>query len=432
MIELVDGIDAGRKNTSLTDHAKERRHTSVPLNQLKDWVFIVDIRRVILLILDSVGVGEMPDAEQYGDVGSATLPNVAEAVGGLCLPQLQELGLGNIVSVKGVHPTDDCRAGWGKMAEKSPGKDTTTGHWELTGVILEHPFPVYPDGFPPEIISAFEERIGRQVLGNRPASGTEIIQELGEEHIATGYPIVYTSADSVFQIAAHEEVISVDKLYRFCEVARELLQGEHGVGRVIARPFVGSPGAFWRTERRRDFSLPPLQPTLLDQLTDNSYSVYGIGKIPDIFAGRGISRSLPAHGNTEIMEAVLTAMDLLQEPGLIFANFVDFDMLWGHRNDPQGYARGLEALDPQLPNVIQKMDSKDVLFITADHGCDPTTPSTDHSREYVPLLVAGPGLSGCVNLGTRETFADVAATIAEILDLEWQGPGTSFWGCLTG
>lgn len=390
----------------------------------------MEIPRVILLILDSVGVGELPDAAKYGDTGSATLPNVAKAVGGLHLPNLEKMGLGNILPIEGVSPQDRCRAGWGKMAEKSPGKDTTTGHWEMMGIILQRPFPVYPDGFPDQIIDAFEQRIGTKVIGNKAASGTEIIQELGREHMATGYPIVYTSADSVFQVAAHEEIISVDKLYALCEIARELLQGEHGVGRVIARPFLGSPGAFWRTERRRDFSLPPSQPTLLDRLQGAGYIVFGIGKIPDIFAGRGISRSLPAHGNSEVLEAVLTAMRELQEPGLIFANFVDFDMLWGHRNDSQGYASGLEALDSQLPVIIENMAPRDLLIITADHGCDPTTPSTDHSREYVPLLVLGADASGCVPLGVRETFADVAASIAEFLGLKWEGAGTSFWGSL--
>lgn len=388
--------------------------------------------RVVLLILDSVGVGELPDAAEYGDLGSATLPNVAKAVGGLHLPNLEGLGLGNIVPIQGVNSKDNCLAGWGKMAEKSPGKDTTTGHWEMMGIILQRPFPVYPNGFPDEIIDAFEQRIGRKVIGNKPASGTEIIQELGQEHMATGYPIVYTSADSVFQIAAHEEIISVDKLYNMCKIARKLLQGEHGVGRVIARPFLGSPGAFERTERRRDFSLPPIQPTLLDELQDAGYMVFGVGKIPDIFAGRGITRSFPAHGNAEVLEAVLVAMEELREPGLIFANFVDFDMLWGHRNDSQGYASGLEALDSQLPMIIQKMAPKDLLIITADHGCDPTTPSTDHSREYVPLLVVGTDVSGCIPLGTRETFADVAASIAEFLGLRWEGAGTSFWNSLTG
>jgi len=387
--------------------------------------------RVILLILDSVGVGELPDAADYGDMGSATLPNVAKAVGGISLPHLESIGLGNIVPIQGVSPFHECQAGWGKMAEKSPGKDTTTGHWEMMGVILQHPFPVYPNGFPVEVISAFEQRIGTKVLGNKPASGTKIIEELGEEHLATKYPIVYTSADSVFQIAAHEVIISVDKLYHMCEIARELLQGKHGVGRVIARPFAGSPGAFWRTDRRRDFSLPPLQPTLLDELKAAGCLVYGIGKIPDIFAGQGISRSFPAHGNQEILEAVLAAMQALQEPGLIFANFVDFDMLWGHRNNSKGYADGLQALDAELPRILQAMNSDDMLVITADHGCDPTRPGTDHTREYVPLLVVGAGIRGCIPLGIRETFADVAASIGEFLGLEWQGPGTSFWSRLS-
>ena len=387
----------------------------------------MDIPRVILLVLDSVGVGELPDAAEYGDAGSATLPNVAKAVGGLDLPNLGSLGLGNIVPIEGVPPQEQCQAGWGKMAEKSPGKDTTTGHWEMMGVILPRPFPVYPYGFPVDVIEAFEQRIGRKVLGNKVASGTEIIKELGQTHLETGYPIVYTSADSVFQIAAHEQIISVDKLYEMCKMARELLQGEHGVGRVIARPFRGSPGEFWRTERRRDFSLPPLHPTLLDRLQEAGYCVYGIGKIPDIFAGQGITRELPAHGNQEVLESVLRAMGELEEPGLIFANLVDFDMLWGHRNDSQGYAQGLEAFDMKLPAILTEMTPQDLLVITADHGCDPTTPGTDHTREYVPLLVVGRGVLGCKFLGVRETFADLAASIAEFFDLDWQGVGTSFW-----
>ena len=401
---------------------------------LGSWVLAmnkVDKQRIIVLVLDSVGVGELPDAALYGDKGSATLPNTARAVGGLHLPNLEKLGLGNIVPIEGVPPTKACSSGWGKMAERSPGKDTTTGHWELMGIILERPFPVYPSGFPEEVISTFEEVIGTSVLGNKPASGTEIIKELGEEHMATGCPIVYTSADSVFQIAAHEEIIGLDRLYEICAMARQLLQGEHGVGRVIARPFVGKPGAFQRTDRRRDFSLPPVGPTILDRLVDAGCTVYGIGKIPDIFAGRGVTNALPAHSNAEVQEAVLKAMDELQKEGLIFANFVDFDTLWGHRNDVQGYARGLESLDSKLQAILDKLTPSDLLIITADHGCDPTTASTDHSREYVPLLVTGAGIDGCIPLGTRETFADVAASIADFFGIAWEGPGTSFLSVLT-
>ncbi|NLA58932.1 MAG: phosphopentomutase [Firmicutes bacterium] len=390
----------------------------------------MDKHRIIVLVLDSVGVGELPDAADYGDEGSATLPNLAEAVGGLHLPHLEKLGLGNIVPIKGVRPTKACKAAWGKMAEKSPGKDTTTGHWELMGVILDRPFPVYPNGFPEEVISAFEQRIGTKVLGNKPASGTEIIKELGEEHMATGFPIVYTSADSVFQIAAYEEIISVDRLYEIWVIARVLFQGEHGVGTVRDRPFFGEPEAFQRTERRRDFSLAPVKPTILDYLVEAGYAVYGIGKIPDIFAGRGITKAFSAHNNGEVQEAVLEAMDELRDAGLIFANFVDFDTLWGHRNDVQGYARGLEVLDSKLGPILEKLAPSDVLIITADHGCDPTTASTDHSREYVPLLVTSPRLSACIPVGVRQTFADVAASVAQAFGLSWGGPGTSFWGVL--
>lgn len=388
--------------------------------------------RVILLVLDSVGVGELPDADKYGDKGSATLPNIGKAVGGLQLPALQALGLGNIVPIAGVPPRPDCRAAWGKMAEKAAGKDTTTGHWEMMGLILTHPFPVYPAGFPPEVIEPFEKKIGKKVLGNKVASGTEIIAELGEEHMATGRPIVYTSADSVFQIAAHEEVVGVDRLYEWCEIARALLQGKHAVGRVIARPFVGEPGNFRRTERRRDYSLPPLQPTLLDVMVENDLPVFAVGKIEDIFAGRGITQARHTKNNMETVDATLEFMEQVKGAGLIFANCVDFDMLWGHRNDVEGYAHGLEALDRRLPEILDRLRPRDFLVITADHGCDPTTESTDHSREYVPLLVAGPQIAACTPLGTRQTFADVAATIADIFHLPWTGPGTSFASQLEG
>ncbi|WP_334109378.1 phosphopentomutase [Thermodesulfitimonas autotrophica] len=382
------------------------------------------IRKVAIVVLDGTGIGALPDAGRYGDEGSNTLGNLSEAVGGLKVPHLQQLGLGNIGPIKGVPPAAKPVAAWGKMAERSPGKDTTTGHWEIAGVILDRPFPVYPNGFPPEIITAFEERIGRRVLGNKPASGTAIIEELGAEHMRTGYPIVYTSADSVFQIAAHEEVIPVAELYRMCEIARSILTGEHAVARVIARPFVGQPGTFRRTERRHDFSLPPPRPTLLEALTARGYTVAGIGKVSDIFAGRGITQSIPVKNNAENIRRTIEAVREMV-PGIVFTNLVDFDTLYGHRNDPVGFARALEEFDAALPELMAAVAPNGALFITADHGCDPTTPSTDHSREYVPLLVWGPRLREGVALGVRATFADVAATIAEFFDFSWD-VGESF------
>lgn len=381
------------------------------------------LKRATIIVLDSVGVGELPDAGRYGDAGSHTLAHTAAVVGGLHLPHLEEFGLGWITPVQGVACVPRPKAAYGKMAEQSAGKDTTTGHWEIAGLILERAFPTYPDGFPPGVIEAFSHRIGRPVLGNKPASGTVIIEELGVEHLRTGYPIVYTSADSVFQIAAHEEIIPVEELYRYCLVAREILVGEHGVARVIARPFVGRPGAFHRTERRRDFSLPPPAPTVLDKIRETGREVAGIGKIEDIFAGRGLTRATHTTGNLDGIQATCRALEEEWE-GLIFTNLVDYDMLYGHRNDPAGYARALEEFDCHLPEVMQRLGRDEVLIITADHGCDPTTPSTDHSREYVPLLVYGEkaGLPA-VDLGIRSTFADVAATLAGWFGLDWAGPG---------
>lgn len=380
-------------------------------------------RRVVLIVLDSVGVGELPDAADYGDEGSNTLGNTARAVNGLKMPHLQRWGLGNIIEVAGVPPTSDPQAAFGKMAERSRGKDTTTGHWELAGLILDRPFPTYPAGFPPEIITKFENAIGRPVLANRVASGTVIIEEFGAEHIRSGSPIVYTSADSVFQIAAHEEVIPVSVLYEYCRIAREILQGDHGVGRVIARPFVGMPGSFTRTERRRDYALPPTGPTILDALQNAGLVTIGVGKIHDIFAGEGVKRSIKAKNNAQAVQGILEALEM-DEEGLVFANLIDFDMLYGHRNNPKGYAEALETFDTQVPRLSQALKDDDLLIITADHGCDPTTPSTDHSREFVPLLVYSRNINP-VNLGVRETFADCAATIGENFGIEWR-VGRSF------
>lgn len=388
-------------------------------------------RRAIIIVLDSVGIGESPDSHLYSDQGSYTLQNTARAAGGLKIPHLQDMGIGNIAEIEGVPAAADPAASYGKMQEKSKGKDTTTGHWEMMGTVLERAFPTYPKGFPDEVISEFENRIGRKTLGNKVASGTVIIEELGPEHMETGYPIVYTSADSVFQIAAHEAIIPVEKLYKICEIAREILQGEHGVGRVIARPFTGKPGKFIRTANRHDFSLEP-GCNILDYVIDSGKKVVGIGKIKDIFAGRGVSESYPTRNNQDGVDKILEAMEK-NFNGLIFANLVDFDQLYGHRNDAAGYARCLEEFDASLPEIKEKLQSEDILIITADHGCDPTTPSTDHSREYVPLLVYGENLKKGVKLGVRETFADLGMTIAEYLEVGVKNVhGKSFYSLLRG
>ncbi|MEW6621635.1 MAG: phosphopentomutase [Bacillota bacterium] len=373
------------------------------------------MERIILIVLDSLGVGELPDAHLYGDGGTNTLKNIALAVGGLNLPNLQSLGLGNIIEVPGVDKQFCPRSAYGKMGEKSPGKDTTTGHWEISGYILAEPFPTYPQGFPKEIIQLFENEIDKKILGNIAASGTEIINRLGKEHIKTGKPIVYTSADSVFQIAAHEDIIPLNKLYEYCKIARKILKAPNGVGRVIARPFKGEPGSFYRTPNRRDFSLEPPYPTILDLVKNEGYEVIAVGKINDIFAGRGITRHVSTKSN---MDGVKETIHLLSEDtrGLIFINLVEFDMKYGHRNDPRGYADALEEFDGELPQIAKRLKESDLLIITADHGCDPTTTSTDHSREYVPLLIYGDMVNDNINLGIRETFADVAATIASLLE----------------
>jgi len=382
-------------------------------------------RRVILIILDACGIGELPDAKLYQDEGSNTIVNTAKAVGGLKLPKLEKLGLGNIDTIPGVNRNASALANFGKMAELSVGKDSTSGHWEIMGLILKEPFPVYPHGFPPEIIGKFEKAIGKKILGNKPASGTEIIKELGEEHIRSGKPIVYTSADSVFQIAAHEEIIPVEELHKMCKIARKMLAGEHGVSRVIARPFMGKPGSFKRTERRKDFSLAPPSETILDILKRNGIPVLGMGKIEDLFAGKGLTQCIHTKNNSDGMDKLVEATRLFKT-GLIFINLIDFDMLWGHRNNPPGFAAGLEEFDRRLPEMTELLEKEDILIITADHGCDPTTPSTDHSREYVPLLVYGRSIASNINLGIRESFSDVSATIAEIFNVEGTGNGKSF------
>lgn len=383
------------------------------------------MKRVVIVVLDSVGVGALPDAHLYGDEGSNTLAHVAKAMGGLHMPNAGKLGLGNIISIQGVPSEEEPTGAWGKMAEVSKGKDTTTGHWEIAGIKLEAPFPTYPDGFPPHVIEAFETMIGRKTLGNYPASGTAIIEELGEEHMKTGFPIVYTSADSVFQIAAHEDIVPLEQLYEWCEKARAMLDGKHAVGRVIARPFVGEVGSFQRTPHRHDYSLPPLQPTVLDALLERGIPVYGIGKISDIFAGQGITESFPTKSNAAGISQVVELLEGKQESCLIFANLVDFDMLWGHRNDAAGYAKGLEEFDARLPEILDGLNRDDLLLIIADHGCDPTVPGTDHTREYVPLLVAGHDVIA-VDLGIRNSFADVAKTVADFFEVEFDTIGVSF------
>jgi phosphopentomutase len=389
------------------------------------------INRITVIVLDSLGIGELPDAAAYGDEGSNTLAHLAAAMGGVSLPHLGAWGLGNILAVDGVPPAEAPAGAYGRMAEKSAGKDTTTGHWEMAGVILTKPFPLYPHGFPPEVIAEFERVTGRKALCNKPASGTVVIQEYGELHLATGDPIVYTSGDSVFQIAAHEDVISPEELYRICRAARAIMTGDHAVSRIIARPFTGLPGHFVRTPRRHDFSLPPVGTTVLDLLTGAGIPVTGVGKISDIFAGRGITVSLTGAGNDELVTLTVEALQQ-KGKGFIFANLVDFDMLYGHRNDVPGYAGALSRFDARLPEIYGAMRPDDLLIITADHGCDPTTPSTDHSREYVPLLVKGQMVGPGVNLGTRTGFDDLAATIAEVFGLGSFG-GESFLGSiLTG
>lgn len=384
------------------------------------------MKRVVIIVLDSAGVGELPDAAQYGDTGSNTLGNIAAETDGFSLPNLERLGLGCIDGMLGYDAVQDPEGCYGKMAERSAGKDTTSGHWELAGITVSEPFPVYPGGFPKDLIARFETAIGTKTLGNCAASGTEIIKKLGHLHVRTGYPIVYTSADSVFQIAAHEEVISVEKLYEICLIARGILTGSHAVGRVIARPFAGVEGEFYRTERRRDFSLKPFRKTVLDYVKEKGMEVIAVGKIDDIFAGQGITQAVHTNGNEDGIDKTLEFIRK-EFSGIIFTNLIDFDMKYGHRNDVEGYAGALLRFDARVGEILRELDDRDILFITADHGCDPTTESTDHSREYVPLLVYGRRLKRGVNLGTRESFADLAQTISEILGTQGGFSTKSFY-----
>ena len=386
------------------------------------------IKRFFIIVLDSVGIGEMPDAQAFGDAGSNTLGAIRKSPAFDC-PNLKKLGLFNIEGVGG--GVDAPMATYARMRELSAGKDTTIGHWEIAGLVSEQPLPTYPDGFPHEVITAFEAATGRRVLCNKPYSGTDVIRDYGEEHVKTGALIVYTSADSVFQIAAHEDIVPIDELYRYCEIARELLKGPHGVGRVIARPFEGEH-PFRRTPRRHDYSLLPPAPTMLDTIKASGMDVISVGKIADIFAGQGITESHRTGNNDQGMA---TALALAERDfhGLCFVNLVDFDMTFGHRNDVDGYAAALSRFDAWLPAFLDRLGKDDALIITADHGCDPSTPSTDHSREHTPMLLVGGGIKSGVDLGTRTGFCDIAATVLEALGVEnGHMAGKSFWGEVKG
>lgn len=384
------------------------------------------VDRVLLLVCDSFGVGEAPDAAVYGDAGADTIGHVASYVGGLRAPNLAALGLGHLTEVKGVAPAGDGGTAHGKQQERSAGKDTITGHWEIAGIVLDRPFPTYPHGFPPEVIELFERAVGRKVLGNKPASGTEIIAELGEEDLRTGRPIVYTSADSVFQVACHVRVVPLEQLYEWCRIARGILDGEHRVGRVIARPFDGEPGSFFRRPERRDYSVPPPGRTILDFVQDAGIPVYGVGKIRDIFDGHGISEFSYSDSNDHGIDL---SIEFLQRPGpgLVFTNLVDFDSKYGHRNDPVGYAACIEALDERIPELAGAVGDG-LMLITGDHGCDPTdTSSTDHTREFTPVLVAGARGDAAIDLGIRQVFGDVGTTVADVLGVPVEGlAGASF------
>lgn len=375
------------------------------------------IKRAVLIVLDSVGAGELPDAAEYGDEGSNTLKNIYKHAERFSLPNLEKLGILNIDGFEDLKKSDSFKGSVAKCNEKSKGKDTTTGHWEISGLILDKPFPTYSKGFPKELMEEFEKKVGRKTIGNCTASGTEIIKELGKEHVETGNLIVYTSADSVFQIAAHEDIVPLEELYDICRIARKMLQGEHGVGRVIARPFIGEEGSFIRTGNRKDFSLEPYKDTMLDFVKNSGREVYAIGKIEDIFANKGITKSNHTTNNEEGIDATIAAIKEDSE-GLIFTNLVDFDMIYGHRNNVQGYADALMYFDNKLPEIIDSLKDDDMLIITADHGCDPTTESTDHSREYIPLIFYGKFIKEKNNLGIIDTYASIGKTILDILNIE--------------
>lgn len=383
------------------------------------------INRAVIFVMDSVGIGALPDAAEFGDTGANTLGNIVEATGGINLPNLLSLGLGNIEGIKGVEAVAEPQGAYGKAMEVSKGKDTTVGHWELVGLHVKEPLRTYPDGFPEEIIKSFEEKIGKKVLGNKAASGTEILDELGPKHMETGYPIVYTSADSVFQIAAHEEIIPLEELYKMCQIAREMMMGEHAVARIIARPFVGAIGSFNRTSNRRDYSLDPFGETLLDYGKNHGLDVIAIGKIEDIFNGCGITEAIHTKDN---MDGILQTIEYLKKDnkGIIFTNLVDFDAKFGHRRDPMGYRRALEELDGMIPQLLESLKADDIIIFTADHGNDPTYKGTDHTREYIPIVIYGDEVIKNANIGVRASFADIAKTIADILGIPEGIEGESF------
>lgn len=388
------------------------------------------MKKVTLIVLDSAGVGALPDAHLFSDEGANTIGHIAENMP-LHVPNMVKMGLAHLPGLP-LEKAENSAGVYGRAAEKSMGKDTTTGHWEMSGIILPHPFPLYPDGFPKDVIHRFEAAIGTKILGNKPASGTAILDELGEEHLRTGYPIVYTSADSVFQIAAHERLYPPEKLYELCRIARAQLQGEHGVGRVIARPFIGEKaGSFVRTGNRRDFSLEPVAPTMLDMLKDQGFDTFAVGKIEDIFALRGITKSNHAAGNPACIDAALEYLKT-DFNGLLFVNLVDFDSLYGHRRDVEGYGKALEYFDSRIPEFTALMDDNDLLIITADHGCDPAFKGTDHTREYIPILCWKKSMNRLSSIGTRETFADIAQTICDYLGARTSFPAVSFAKDLEG
>jgi len=380
--------------------------------------------RAIVIVLDSVGIGELPDAGLYGDQGSNTLGNIAAQVP-LAIPNLAAMGLSRLVELKGVAPAASPTAAFGRMAEQSKGKDSVTGHWEMMGIVLDRAFPTFPEGFPDEVIAEFEQRIGRKSIGNTVASGTAIIDELGPQHMETGFPIVYTSADSVFQIATHEGIVPVPQLYEWCDIAYDITVRGMGLGRVIARPFIGLPGSFARTSNRHDYAMPPIAETLLDRMVACGHQVTSVGKVSDLFAAKGISASHPTRSDADGVDKI-EALLATQDGGMIFANLVDFDAVYGHRNDTPGYAANLERFDARLPGVLRRLREDDLLVITADHGNDPTTPSTDHSREHVPVLLHGKHVRAGLDLGTRRTFADLGQTLAQNFGVGRLANGTSF------
>ena len=381
--------------------------------------------RVIWMVIDSVGIGALPDSQKFGDVNVDTLGNIVRACKGIKIPNMIKLGLANIEGVDSLENIESPIGCYGRCSEVSKGKDTTTGHWEMTGVLVETPFKTFENGFPEDIIEEFERRSNRKVIGNKPASGTAILDELGEQHMNTGEVIVYTSADSVFQIAAHEEIVSLDELYKMCEIAREIMMGDNAVARIIARPFIGKPGAFERTSNRRDYSLSPFEDTVLDNIKNSNLDVIGVGKIEDIFNQQGITEAIHTHDNMDGVNQTINYMKK-ETKGLIFTNLVDFDSKYGHRRDVEGYKNALEEFDARIPEILENMNDDDVLIINSDHGNDPTYKGTDHTREYIPVLVYGKNLKSGLNLGTRNSFADIGATVADILNVEMPKHGQSF------